>query len=164
MSFQSSNSSASDLANASPKLKHAHLARRFEHPSGSGRRGSVSSGSDRPRSRVSGGTATDESRHSEPRSVVSSYLQEKLARERKVDSERSASRMSNGPDTTLNSGILRISPTRANTTDGERPQSSGGGSSKKKGLGLKEMEQVCVFSPNHALYLEQRQVTDLLLS
>lgn len=75
---------------------------------------------------------------------MSTYLQERLERERKVnDSERSSSRASNeAMSTPPDFRAVQSSPPRNNPTEGRRPRSSGGGEpSKKKGLGLKEMEQ-----------------------
>ena len=85
---------------------------------------------------------------------VSSFLQERLQRERRFEVERSASRMSSRGDLSMSaSGDLRAvqsSPIRERGSDVRRPGSSGGSAAeqpKKKGLGLKEMEQVC-----HALF------------
>lgn len=74
---------------------------------------------------------------------VSSFLQERLQRERKVESERSSSRMSNDPmSASLDLRAIQSSPARSGTSDSRRPRSSGGADlAKKKGLGLKEMEQ-----------------------
>jgi hypothetical protein len=71
-------------------------------------------------------------------------LQERLQRERRVESERSYSRLSNE---TMNASMdLRTdpsSPARSGASDSRRPRSSGGAEAvKKKGLGVKEMEQV----------------------
>ncbi|PKS13068.1 hypothetical protein jhhlp_000409 [Lomentospora prolificans] len=73
-------------------------------------------------------------------SPVSSYLQEKLQRERKVESDNksvSSGRTSNDPN-------VQSSPIRREGFDPRRPMSSGGhdSSSKKKGMGVKEMEQI----------------------
>lgn len=78
--------------------------------------------------------------------VTSSYLQEKLSQERKTESERSSSRL--GHDKMTSSLDLRgvqSSPARP-FFDISRPKSSIGhlDSGKKKGVGLKEMEQVCI--------------------
>ncbi|ERS97600.1 hypothetical protein HMPREF1624_05771 [Sporothrix schenckii ATCC 58251] len=76
--------------------------------------------------------------------ATSSYLQEKLLKERKVESERSSSRLSNDKmASTLDLRGGQSSPARA-PFDISRPKSSTGhldGSKKKSGVGLKEMEQ-----------------------
>lgn len=75
---------------------------------------------------------------------MSTYLQERLERERKVnDSERSSSRASNDATAVSDeTSILQGSPLRNGHQDARRPRSSGGTEpTKKKGLGLKEMEQ-----------------------
>ncbi|KAK1829291.1 hypothetical protein QBC39DRAFT_136709 [Podospora conica] len=105
-------------------------------------RGSRPPAIERPRSQLSR-EASQTSRESLP-PTMSTYLQERLERERKVnDSERSSSRASN--DHTVASDETNIpqgSPLRNGHQDARRPRSSGGTEpAKKKGLGLKEMEQ-----------------------
>lgn len=75
---------------------------------------------------------------------MSSFLQEKLQRERRFESERSSSRMSNDMSASVDLKVVHSSPARSTTAEGKRPRSSGGNAeqTKKKGLGLKEMEQV----------------------
>jgi hypothetical protein len=67
---------------------------------------------------------------------VSSYLQEKLQRERKVELERSSSRMSSDMSASLElPRASQSSPVRSGTSDGRRPRSSGNGeAAKKKGM------------------------------
>jgi len=76
---------------------------------------------------------------------MSSYLQERLERERKAnESERSSSRASTDVlGTSTDHRGVQSSPARNNAADGRRPTSSGTGAepAKKKGLGFKEMEQ-----------------------
>ncbi|KAK0740012.1 hypothetical protein B0T18DRAFT_332961, partial [Schizothecium vesticola] len=104
-------------------------------------RGSRPPAIERPRSQLSR-EAPQTSRESLP--PMSTYLQERLERERKVnDSERSSSRASNDATATSDeTSILQGSPLRNGHQDARRPRSSGGTEpTKKKGLGLKEMEQ-----------------------
>ncbi|KAK4207010.1 hypothetical protein QBC37DRAFT_299640 [Rhypophila decipiens] len=95
--------------------------------------------SDRPRSQLSR-EAPDDPRPTMA-APMSTFLQERLERERRVESERSSSRAS---DRMSGSGELRLgqnSPTKSSSSG--PPQSSNGldPANKKKGLGLKEMEQ-----------------------
>ena len=96
---------------------------------------------ERPRSQLS--RETSDSRESVP--AMSSYLQERLERERKVnDSESLLSRASNDAlsATLVEQRTVQSSPPRNSAAEGRRPKSSGGTDpAKKKGLGLKEMEQ-----------------------
>lgn len=131
----SANSSRSHLP-PSPQQSTAHpIAHPFR------RRTSSRGAADLPRSQLSRETS-DDARQPVPQ--VSSFLQERLQRERKVESERSSSRMSNDPmSASLDLRAIQSSPARSGTSDSRRPRSSGGpGPAKKKGLGLKEMEQV----------------------
>ncbi|KAK5657141.1 hypothetical protein OQA88_3198 [Cercophora sp. LCS_1] len=96
---------------------------------------------DRPRSQLSR-QAPEHSRESLP--AMSTYLQERLERERKVnDSERSSSRASNDQmGASVDLRAIQSSPARKRRSEGPRPRSSEGEDpEKKKGLGLKEMEQ-----------------------
>jgi hypothetical protein len=124
MTTPSTNSSASP-ATHSHRYHHSSCAR--------------TSAIERPRSQLSR-EATDEP--SLP--PVSSFLQERLQRGRKIESERSASRMSNDMTTaSLDMRAVQSSPPQGGQSEGRRPISSGGAeTTKKKGLGLKEMEQV----------------------
>lgn len=74
---------------------------------------------------------------------VSSFLQERLQKERKAEVERSATRMSGDTMTSsVDSRAARGSPARGFVDDG-RPQSSGGDDqATMKGMGLKAIEQV----------------------
>lgn len=131
----SSNNSFTQLP-PSPQQTTAHPAHRFRQRASS--RGS----SERPRSQLSR-EASEDPRQSLP--PVSSFLQEKLQSQRKVESQRSSSRLNNE---TMSASVelrpVQSSPARSGASDGGRPRSSGGTEpAKKKGLGLKEMEQVC---------------------
>ncbi|EFX06435.1 hypothetical protein CMQ_6756 [Grosmannia clavigera kw1407] len=68
--------------------------------------------------------------------ATSSYLQERLLRERKVESERSASRMSGDRTSSIDLGSSQGSPARSRSITG-----NGESVKKKGGVGLKEMEQ-----------------------
>ncbi|KAK0705471.1 hypothetical protein B0H67DRAFT_498159 [Lasiosphaeris hirsuta] len=123
-------------SSSSHQLPAGALPHRYHHT-----RCNRSSTVDPPRSQLSR-EALENSRESLP--TMSTYLQERLERERKVnDSERSSSRASNeAMSTPSDLRAIQSSPPRKTPTEGRRPRSSGGGEpSKKKGLGLKEMEQ-----------------------
>lgn len=141
MTPQSSNSSAISL-NQSPSLRLAHPALRGPQPE---RRGSRDSNSDRPQSQISKQSAegSHSSRHHQV--PASSFLQEKLQRERISEMERSSSRMGSEMGPLAEGRAVPASPARCATADGRRPDTSGTGAdpTKKKGVGLKEMEQVC---------------------
>lgn len=129
----SSNGSFSHLP-PSPQQSATRSSHRFHH--------SVCSSSERPRSQLSR-EASEDSRQSLP--PVSSFLQERLQRERKVESERSSSRLSNETmNASFNHRTAQSSPARSGASDSRRPRSSGGAEpvKKKQGLGVKEMEQV----------------------
>jgi hypothetical protein len=81
--------------------------------------------------------------------ALSSFLQEKLQRERKAECEKlnqsQTSLPRSNPDMSASLDIGRApgSPFKPNP-EGNRPQSSAGtDQGKKKGLGVKEMEKVC---------------------
>lgn len=85
--------------------------------------------------------------------ALSAFLQEKLQRERKAESDKLAFSASlSRTDMSASVDIcpaVQTSPFRAPEPVAGRPRSSAGTEPyKKKGLGLKEMEQVCV--PHHA--------------
>jgi hypothetical protein len=149
----SANSSSSqvDRVSHSSQASHNH---KFHHVNcGS----SAGSGRDKPRPRPLASRDSRDSQESkdtrdmsdDARSVTtpaptSAFLHERLQRERKVESERSSSRMSNERPSHLGDGrTVQSSPARATTIDGGRPRSSQGEALKRKGLGLKEVEQVC---------------------
>ncbi|KAK4449053.1 hypothetical protein QBC34DRAFT_449031 [Podospora aff. communis PSN243] len=96
---------------------------------------------DRPRSQLSR-EASEHSRESLP--TMSSYLQEKLERERRAnESERSSSRASTDAfGMSVDHRAVQSSPARNNTSD-RRPTSSGTGAAPvvQEALGLKAMEQ-----------------------
>lgn len=143
----STNSSSSTLANSTHKsvASTTHPYRTQQYHS----RTSIASERDRPRSSKLSREATNAEQ--DPRlavSVASSYLQEKLQRERRFESGRSsASRTSSDAmSATAEVRAVQSSPVRASTSDGRRPRSSGGDPAKKKAMGLMEMEQVVLLS------------------
>lgn len=148
MNPQSANSSTSQLGSQSQQATASHT-HKFHHSNCH----QPLTPRERPRSQLSRESrdsresreTSDESRSIAP--PVSSFLQERLQRERKVESERSSSRMSNDPmSASLDLRAVQSSPVRTGAADSRRPRSSGGGEpTKKKGLGLKEMEQVWAF-------------------
>ncbi|KAH8883412.1 hypothetical protein GQ53DRAFT_663855 [Thozetella sp. PMI_491] len=128
-----SNSSASSHPLSSPTTpSHAH---RFHHAS-CGRAPTV----DRPRSQLSREGSEDSKQPPQP---VSSFLHERLQRERKVESERLAARASEDMmNASLDVGALQSSPSREGLLERRRPPSSSGGEPpQEKPLGAKGMEQ-----------------------
>jgi hypothetical protein len=82
------------------------------------------------------------SSESNRQTAVSSFLQERLQKERQVESEKSG-QWSRSSDTGTPVDLSRIShgsPTKG--ADLRRPESTTGTEGKKKGLGVKDMEQV----------------------
>lgn len=116
----------------------------------------MGSNADRPPTPVSKSSVrgSQSSTHQEPASAL---LQEKLQRERRSEIQRNLSRLAgemNAPG--ADTQTTMSTPVRCATADGKRPGSSdaNGDSGKKKGLALKEMEQVLMGSlipPFHRL-------------
>lgn len=84
--------------------------------------------------------------------VVSSFLQEKLQQSRQAESDRSSTWSRANTDVNSSGEFSRSlnSPIKIMETEGHRPQSAAGNEApKKKGLGVKDMEQVSwsYFSP-----------------
>jgi hypothetical protein len=108
------------------------------------RRGSMGSNTDRPPTPVSKSSirGSQSSTHQEPASTL---LQEKLQRERRSEIQRNLNRLADemGPADSPQAAVAST-PVRCATADGKRPGSSdaNGDAGKKKGLALKEMEQV----------------------
>ena len=126
----------------------SHLVHRFPN-SALSKRGSPAPSNSTDSSRFrSLNDSTSELKFSDSRPsliATSSYLQEKLLKERKVESDRSSSRQSNEKmSSSVDLRGVQSSPGRA-LYDISRPKSSTDhlDGSKKKGVGLKEMEQVC---------------------
>ena len=144
MTPKSSNSSSTNLPN-SPQPSSAVLPHRFHQSTAS--RSSIGSRGRRP------SLSREQSEESKQQTgaPLSSFLQERLQRERKLESERSSRRLSAdlsaSADFTMRA--TQSSPVRSGQPDNHRPRSSGGGeptTRKKrdmdKGMGLREMEQV----------------------
>lgn len=113
-----------------------HPAHRFHHASCK----TVSTPRNTPRAtpRLSREASSESNRQT----AVSSFLQERLQKERQFESDKSG-QWSRGSDTSTPADSSRIShgsPTKGG--DLRRPQSTTGTESKKKGLGVKDMEQV----------------------
>lgn len=104
----------------------------------------MGSNTDRPPTPVSKSSVrgSQSSSHQEPASTL---LQEKLQRERRSEIQRNLNRLAGETNNTATDTQPSIStPVRCATADGKRPESSdaNGDAGKKKGLALKEMEQV----------------------
>ncbi|KAF4999965.1 hypothetical protein FGRMN_2107 [Fusarium graminum] len=125
---------------ASPGLLQSHLSHRLYHAA-----------CERPPS-ATPRTATrtprlsrEASNESTRQTVISSFLQEKLQQSRQAESDRSSTWSRANTDANSSGEFSRSfsSPIKAVELDGHRPQSSAGSdASKKKGLGVKDMEQV----------------------
>ena len=135
MGQRSTHSSSSHL-NSSQQAS-THPPHRFHH-TGCAR----STTSTRPSSRLSRDSG-EEIR--QPTAPVSSFLQERLQRGRQLESTRSLRRGSTDMSTLGDLRDVQSSPVRGSLSSSTtRPQSSGGGEepAQKKGMGIKEMEQV----------------------
>ncbi|KAG5949829.1 hypothetical protein E4U53_005726 [Claviceps sorghi] len=145
MTSASANSSSSQIA-TSPQMSHppSHAAHRYSH-------GQCITGSPRPMSRPTPSLFRRDSIDSTRQSTtISSFLQEKLQRERKAEVEKlnqsQSSLSGTNPDT--NASIDQLgrapgSPLKTSASEFNRPSSSAGyETGKKKGHGVKEMEQV----------------------
>ncbi|KAG5918909.1 hypothetical protein E4U42_006708, partial [Claviceps africana] len=151
MTSASANSSSSQIA-SSPQMSHphphphppSHSAHRYSH-------GQSVTSSPRPMSRPTPSLLRRDSIDSARQSTtVSSFLQEKLQRERKAEIEKlnqSQSSLS-GTNPDLHASIDQLgrvpsSPLKSSVSEVHRPASSAGyETGKKKGHGIKEMEQV----------------------
>lgn len=141
---QTNNEFSSNIAR-SPSLRYAQpVGSRFTQ-----RRGSMGSNADRPPTPVSKSSirGSQSSTHQEPASTL---LQEKLQRERRSEIQRNLNRLADEMTTADNTQAATSTPVRCATADGKRPGSSdtNGDAGKKKGLALKEMEQV-LMAPFH---------------
>jgi hypothetical protein len=103
----------------------------------------MGSNADRPPTPVSKSSVrgSQSSTHQEPASTL---LQEKLQRERRSEIQRNLNRLADEMSIADNTQPAASTPVRCATADGKRPGSSdaNGDAGKKKGLALKEMEQV----------------------
>lgn len=140
MTSQSANSSASHIS-SSPQLQSAYAAHRHHYAS------AKLSSSPRPSSRAmpTPQLSREGSTESARQTPVSSFLQERLQKERQAESQKytaSTPRSNSDMSTSCELGSSQKSPVKQ-CGDGNRPQSSCGDPTQKKGgLALKEMEQV----------------------
>ena len=80
---------------------------------------------------------------------VSSFLQERLQKERRAESQKMASSVASGANSDLSGSVelgsaTQQSPSKSVAAELDQPTSAAGAEgSQKKGLALKEMEQVC---------------------
>lgn len=142
---QSANSSTSHTS-TSPQLHNAHPAHRFHHASCSQPTLSPKQ-SARPTPQLSREGSVESTRQT----PVSSFLQEKLQKERRAESQKHGSSVASGANSDASASVdlgsvaQQQSPVRNNHLDVDRPQSTAGAdASQKKGLALKEMEQVSI--------------------
>lgn len=136
----SPSSSTSQIA-CSPQPSQSHPIHRYHHSQ-------CGTSSPQPMSRPTPPLSRQESIESTRQTALSSFLQEKLQRERRAESEKfnqsQSSLPRSNPDMSASVDLGRApsSPLKANL-DGNRPQSSAGlDQGKKKGFGVKEMEMV----------------------
>ncbi|QPG98423.1 hypothetical protein C2857_007594 [Epichloe festucae Fl1] len=141
MTSVSANSSSSQIA-ASPQLFQSHSTHRYHH-------NQCSTSSPRPTSGPTPPLSRQESTESARQPTVSSFLLEKLQRERRAEIEKSNQSQSSlprsNPDMNGSAELGRApsSPMKTSASEANRPSSSAGHENgKKKGHGVKEMEQV----------------------
>ncbi|KID90555.1 hypothetical protein MGU_02432 [Metarhizium guizhouense ARSEF 977] len=136
----SPNSSTSQIA-ISPQLSQSHPMHRYHHSR-------CGTGSPQPMSRPTPPLSRQESIESTRQIALSSFLQEKLQKERRAESEKlnqsQSSLPRSNPDMSVSADLGRTPSSPFKTSmEGNRPQSSAGtDQGKKKGLGVKEMEKV----------------------
>ncbi|KAM0553048.1 hypothetical protein ACHAPJ_007595 [Fusarium lateritium] len=132
--------SGTSHAPASPGLSHSQHSHRLYHAT------CQRPASAAPRTTTRTPRLTRESSSESTRQhVVSSFLQEKLQQSRQAESDKSSSWSRTTTDVNSSGEFGRSlgSPIRVVESDGHRPQSAAGNEpSKKKGLGVKDMEQV----------------------
>lgn len=149
MTNQSNNSTTSH-ASSSPQLHNAHPVHRHHHDACR----KPSSPAPSSRHQLSREASTESARQT----PVSSFLQERLQKERQAESHKlagSSSRTGSDMSASVELGSAnQKSPVKNAGLDMHRPQSSNGvDPSQKKGFALKEMEQVSSMSyrPCHML-------------
>lgn len=139
----SANSSSSQIA-LSPPRSQSHCSHRYNQTQ-------LSVGSPRSMSRPTPPLSGRESAESPRQHAVSSFLQEKLQRERRAESEKlsqmQTSASKSDPDLCPMGELGRAqgSPSKSLAPEGNRSQSIEAKQGNKKGLGVKEMEQACSF-------------------
>lgn len=129
MASQSANSSTSQIALS--QMPSSHSTHRFHHAT-----------CVKPSTPRTPRLSREASIESTRQVAVSSFLQEKLQKERKAESEKMSVFSRSTTDMSMSSDVARghHSPTKGG--DSERRPVSSQGSEKKKGLGVKDMEQV----------------------
>lgn len=144
MTSQSGNSSTSHLS-SSPQLHPAHPVHRYHHASCS-----KPPASPKLNTKVAPRLSRTGSIESGRQTPVSAFLQERLEKERQAEGQKHAASISALPrsysdmSASLELGSVgQRSPTKSIGPDTARPQTTTGTDPKKKGLALKEMEQVC---------------------
>ncbi|KAF7562167.1 hypothetical protein G7046_g1973 [Stylonectria norvegica] len=139
---QSANSSTSQIAQ-SPQQANVHTSHRYHHATCA--RPTSSPRTPRATPRLSREASIESARQT----AVSSFLQEKLQKERKAEIDKVAALSRTNTDMSASVELGRVSqshhssPTKGGESDSRRPQSNGGSQgTKRKGLGVNEMEQV----------------------
>lgn len=142
MTPHSANSSTSQFA-GSPQPGSSHPAHRYHHSSCA-----KPPSSPRPLSRAMGHPSRQDSPEATRQPALSAFLLERLQKERRAEGDKisysaSLSRADMSASVDLGRQVLN-SPFKPPESDGGRPRSSAGTEqAKRKGLGVKEMEQVC---------------------
>ncbi|KAG6014095.1 hypothetical protein E4U54_005852 [Claviceps lovelessii] len=139
----SATSSSSQIPN-SPQMSQAH-----SHSSHRNSHGQCSTGSPRPMSRPTPSLLRRDSMDSARQSTTSSFLLEKLQRERRAEVEKfnqsqsSLTRLNSDVHASVELARAPGSPLKTSVSEYNRPSSSAGYEiGRKKGHGVKEMEQV----------------------
>ncbi|KAM5350372.1 hypothetical protein ACJ41O_006877 [Fusarium nematophilum] len=139
--MHSANSSTSH-APPSPAVSNPQHSHRFYHAQCQ----RPASTTPRTTPRMTPRLTREASNESTRQTAVSSFLQEKLQKERQAESEKSNSFSRANTDVNSSGEFGRTShdsPTKGGEPDVRRPQSAAGGEAiKKKGMGVKDMEQV----------------------
>ncbi|KAL2203702.1 hypothetical protein CC79DRAFT_1069749 [Sarocladium strictum] len=127
---------------SSPQLSHAHPSYRFNHTGSTRPNATSPTLTTRPTPQLSREASSESNRPS----AMSSFLQEKLQRERQSDLYKTSTASPSSKNGNMSASLelgraAQSSPSRDSST--HRPQSSSGDSGNgKKGHGVKEMEQV----------------------
>ncbi|KAF5011635.1 hypothetical protein FDECE_2258 [Fusarium decemcellulare] len=141
VTMHSANSSVSPVP-PSPQLAHSQHSHRLYHASCQ----RPTSTTPRTNPRMTPRLTRESSSESTRQPVVSSFLQERLQNQRQAESEKASSWSRTNTDVNSSGEFGRAipgSPIKGGGSDDRRPDSSAGSeSSRKKGLGVKDMEQV----------------------